>query len=478
MNTQRSTPDAIALTGAEALEIESRSIDYIPAHERRGHPKDLLSLWFGANTMAITLVTGGIAGTTGLGLVWCAVAIIIGAIFGTAAMAYHSAQGPKLGLPQMIQSRAQFGFYGANLPLIIVVAMYLGFYAGGAVIGSQALSLLFDLSNGTAVAILSALSLILVLFGYKMMHVLARVLTPIYAVVFTLLTVALISNWSSFPAAVSASATSFSMTPFMLILSIVAAYYITYGPYVADYSRYLPASTSTKSAFWYTFVGTIVSAIWIMVLGAAIQIAVGEIDTVTGTANVAASMGKWLKVVTLLTLVVGIINIGAFNIYGSMMSTLTIVTTFNQQLKPGQTVRSSLLVLLCAIGGAIAGVASQDFVHAYENFIFFLVTFLIPWSAVNLVDYYYVRRGNYSAEDLFKANGQYGRFNAIGLGSYLFGCLCQIPFISQDFYTGFIAKGMGFDVAWIVGMVVPGLVYYVLAPRKSSEMESQLLGKA
>lgn len=41
-------------------------------------------------------------------------------------MALHSAQGPRLGIPQMIQSRAQFGFCGAILPILLVILMYVG----------------------------------------------------------------------------------------------------------------------------------------------------------------------------------------------------------------------------------------------------------------------------------------------------------------------------------------------------------------
>jgi NCS1 family nucleobase:cation symporter-1 len=55
-------------------------------------------------------------------------------------MALHSAQGPKLGIPQMVQSRAQFGFLGEILPLILVVLMYIGFFAtSGALAGTAPL---------------------------------------------------------------------------------------------------------------------------------------------------------------------------------------------------------------------------------------------------------------------------------------------------------------------------------------------------
>jgi nucleobase:cation symporter-1, NCS1 family len=462
----------------EILKLERHGIDYIPRSERHGHPKDLFTLWFGANAMAVTLATGAIAGTTGLGLLWGSIAIIAGALIGTVFMAYHSAQGPRLGLPQMIQSRAQFGFYGANLPMIIVIAMYLGYYAGGAILGAQALNLLSGMSVGVGVALLTALSLVLVLFGYNLMHRVGWIITPIYIVVFTLLSATLIAHWHAFTLASALPNAHFELKAFFFIVSIIAAYYISYGPYVADYSRYLPVETSTAQTFWYTYAGTIASAIWIMVLGAGIQIAFGHDDAIAGAARVASGMGAWLQSITLITLVFGLANIGALNIYGAMMSSLTIVTSIFRSVTVKRIQRTAFIVALSVAGGLIAGAASNDFLHAYENFIFFIVTFLIPWSAINLVDYYWIRKGRYVPAELFTPDGRYGRFNAAGLVTYTLGCLCQIPFISQEFYTGRIAGKLGFDVAWIVGLIVPGSLYYLLTRRKLAYRDAQLPGTA
>jgi|SRR5882724_1130654 len=461
-----------AETKSQVLQLELHGIDFIPISERHGLPKDLFTLWFGANAMAITLATGAIAATTGLGLLWGSLAIIVGALVGTMFMAYHSAQGPKLGLPQMIQSRAQFGFYGANIPMIIVIAMYLGFYAGGAILGAQALNLIFGMSIGAGVAIITALALVLVSFGYNMMHLVGRIITPIYIAVFALLTVSLLKNWNSFPTSTAVTAPHLQLTPFLMVVSIIAAYYISYGPYVADYSRYLPVETSTSQAFWYTYAGVITSAVWIMVLGAGIQAAFGKDDAISGTAYVANSMGAWLRLLTLVTLVLGLTNIGAFNIYGAMMSSLTIVSSVFKRLKVNRFKRMVFLGGLAVAGGLIAAAASNDFLHAYENFIFFIVTFLIPWSAINLVDYYWIRKGRYTVVDLFTPVGQYGGFNVAGLGAYALGCLCQIPFINQEFYTGRIAAHIGFDVAWVIGLIVPGTIYYLLTRKKGGNVES------
>ncbi len=44
-------------------------------------------------------------------------------------MSLHALQGPRLGLPQMILSRAQFEVFGAVVPLVLVCVMYIGFFS-------------------------------------------------------------------------------------------------------------------------------------------------------------------------------------------------------------------------------------------------------------------------------------------------------------------------------------------------------------
>jgi hypothetical protein len=67
----------------------------------------------GGNT-SVSYATGAIGPLTGLSLPWTIVAIVGGSVFGTLFQAFHGAQGPRMGLPQMIQSRAQFGSRGAR----------------------------------------------------------------------------------------------------------------------------------------------------------------------------------------------------------------------------------------------------------------------------------------------------------------------------------------------------------------------------
>jgi purine-cytosine permease-like protein len=67
------------------------------------------------------MVTGFIGPSLGLSLARSVAAVVLGTCFGTFFMAFHANQGPRMGLPQMIQSRAQFGVRGAILPFAAVV---------------------------------------------------------------------------------------------------------------------------------------------------------------------------------------------------------------------------------------------------------------------------------------------------------------------------------------------------------------------
>ncbi|MBT2275702.1 cytosine permease, partial [Rhodococcus qingshengii] len=113
------------------LTPERRTIDVVPDAERHGTPRSQFTLWFGANMQITAIVDGALAVVFGADAIWAIVGLLIGNIFGGAVMALHSAQGPRMGLPQMISSRAQFGVKGAVVPLVLVILMYLGFAATG-----------------------------------------------------------------------------------------------------------------------------------------------------------------------------------------------------------------------------------------------------------------------------------------------------------------------------------------------------------
>ncbi|UUZ60331.1 purine-cytosine permease family protein [Nocardioides sp. B-3] len=150
--------------------IEQRSIDFIPAEERHGTARSLLFVWFAANTSITAVVTGALFVILGNSALWSIPAIVIGNIAGGFFTSLHSAQGPRLGVPQMIQSRAQFGYFGAILPLVLALMIFLGFYATGPVLGGQAIADLLHVSQQVGSVIFALMSTTLAIFGYRHIH--------------------------------------------------------------------------------------------------------------------------------------------------------------------------------------------------------------------------------------------------------------------------------------------------------------------
>src|SRR5256884_6537231 len=118
--------------------IEKRSIDYVPLAERHGEVWHLWPVWFSGDAHLATLAVGVLGITLGGNLLWTAVAVVAGCLLGTFFMAFHSTHGTQLGLPQMIQSRPQFGYRGALLVWAAALVAYIGHHALNPVLAAPA----------------------------------------------------------------------------------------------------------------------------------------------------------------------------------------------------------------------------------------------------------------------------------------------------------------------------------------------------
>src|ERR1700691_4637867 len=155
--------------------IELRSIDYVPDGERHGGLASQFTLWLAANLQITAIVTGALAVVFGGDVFWSLVALLLGQLAGGAVMALHAAQGPQLGLPQMISSRVQFGIYGAVIPIVAVCLMYVGFSASGCVLAGQAVGQLLHRDDGLGIGIFSVFIVVVTVCGYRVIHQLGRI---------------------------------------------------------------------------------------------------------------------------------------------------------------------------------------------------------------------------------------------------------------------------------------------------------------
>ena len=445
------------------MKVEKRSIDFIPEAERHGEPRSLFFVWFGANANITTVAAGVLPITMGLNLFWSALSILLGSLVGAVFMASHSAQGPRLGIPQMIQSRAQFGVFGAIVPLLFVMLIYLGFFVSNTLLAAQAIASSSPFNSVGNIVLLGGLCFIVALFGYSLIHRLQKLLSVVSIVVFGIASVIAITlpiepgQWT---------ANGFSLGSFLASVSIAVTWQLSYAPYVADYSRYLPTSTSPRHVFWYSYAGTVIGGSWLMLLGAVLAKAVTGFSDNVGLHLLTVLGGGTLLAVAFV--LYGQIAINVFNLYGAFMSTVTVIEPF-AALKVTPRVRATFMLIICAVATALCTLAKDDFIQYFLNFIFFMSYFLIPWTAINLVDYYALRKGVYQIADIFEPSGIYGRVNWIAVGVFLATIALEIPFMNTSFYVGPIATSLqGIDLAWLAGLLFPAICYYVLMIRRAT----------
>ena len=445
--------------------IEANTIHQIPLDERHGTPGDLFTIWFGANITILTVVTGALAPTIyHLSLLQSVLAIVLGNAVGGVFMALHAAQGPELGVPQMVQTRGQFGTLGAVAVIAVVVLMYAGFIAANLVLGGQSLHLLAGgLGTHAYAAVICAVSLVAAIYGHDAIHLYSKWLSWLAAAALLLC-----FFWLAFVHGIPAAAFAkgaFSINGFLGAVSVGALWQIAYAPYVADYSRYLPPGAGARQAFWASYAGCVLGSILPMVLGALLAAASGTADIMDAFS---ATLGPVvLFVVPVLSL--GIAAGSAMNIYCGVLSAITVVQSFLPRWRAQARDRVLASCAMAAVSVVLAVFTAGNFMENYTNFILLLLYVLVPWTAINLVDFYIIRHGAYDVDAFFRTDGgQYGRVNAPALLCYAMGIAVQIPFVSNPLYTGGVARLLGgADISWIVGLAVVGPAYWAVMRRKA-----------
>lgn len=442
--------------------VEARSLDWVPTSERHGRVGMQGPFWFMGNFQPFTLAIGLIGPTVGLSLLWTSIAGIAGILFGTLFMAFHATQGARLGLPQMIQSRAQFGYRGVLVPLVGSLVTFVAFNIVDTVIIGSGLQGIFGWNAVVVGIAVSVVATVLAIFGHDWLHLAFKVLIWISLPFWVVLTVGVLAG-AVHPTVTATGSGGFSGTGFLVMFTVAASYNITYAPYVSDYSRYLPEDTSPVRIVLSVFVGAAASPAWLIPLGAWFATRLGAEDALAGIHaagdQVFGGLGALLTVLGVLVLVATM----GLNAYSGMLSLVTGIDSV-RTLPRARSVRV-VAILALAVVWTVVGVGLSDASEAVNNALLIMLYLLAPWTAVNLVDYFFVRRSHYAIADLLDPDGVYGRWGRRGLIAYGVGILAELPFAHvEGVISGPVAGALGgVDLAPFVGLAVPAVLYLVLS---------------
>ena len=444
-------------------QVETRSVDFVPHAERFGKARDLRNVWFVGNVNLTAMATGVVALSLGANLIWTIIAVVTGSLFGTFFMAFHSAQGPQLGLPQLVQSRAQFGYIGAALTVwIFALANYVAYNTSDAILSGSAMHQIFKIPAELGFFIAAVIATVIAIYGYSQIHFVNRVLYWPSMIALGLMTIGVVVR-GKFPEG-AFDLSNFQLAPTMTAFVIIAGFQLGWAPYVSDYSRYLPAKEGVRATFHSTYWASALSGVWVFGLGALASGPNGDLTPVEAFKAVGDSIFSGFGTILLILLLAGLLIVMSVNAYGGSLTLISMLDSF-KSVKPTKKLRvAALLVMGISVWGIAQFVGEARFNSFYGNALVFLAYLFTPWTAVNLVDYFYVRKGVYVIGEIFKKDGIYGRWGWRGNLAYIIGFVVMIPFFVTTPFVGPIAKSLGsVDYSLFVGLPVSAIAYIILS---------------
>jgi nucleobase:cation symporter-1, NCS1 family len=361
-------------------------IEPVPQAERKLGFVDFAVLWGDLGIGLLVLLAGSFL-VPGLGVAQAVLAIVIGSVIGCGLLAGAGVIGSKLGAPTMVLLRPALGIRGSYLPTVLNIVQLIGWTIFEIVIMASAANAvsqsLFGLNSYALWAIVSAAVVIVMGVGGPMV-IIRQWLSKV--AVWVMLATTLWLTWRIFSSndiAALLQKPGDGSLPFWVAVDLVISMPVSWLPLVADYNRFARAP---RGAAWGTFAGFFVTNVWFMALGMLIlltsQVAQGPREFATAIALTAGALA-------LVILLVDETDNAWADLYSAAVSAQNIVPRARQ---------STLILVMGVLSLLIALVLD---VTQFENFLLLLGSFFVPLFGVLLADYFVMRKGKYTSEELY-----------------------------------------------------------------------------
>jgi purine-cytosine permease-like protein len=446
-------------------QIEFRSIDFVPEHERHGLVTDQGMFWFLGNFHFFSIAIGFVGPSLRLSMSATILAGTLGVLIGTIFQAFHASQGPELGLPQMIQSRAQFGFRGVIVPLAGALINFLGYNVVATILIAEGANALWHIDRMATAAVIALATSLLAIFGHDWLHRIFRLLFWVSLPLFIALSSAIMLHHAG---GMAEGTTHFSWAAFLTQLAAATSLNISSAPYVSDYSRYLPRETSRATIIANVFVGSSLSAIWLIAVGAWLASHTGMTDCLLALRNAGDAAATGLGSVLVATSICALAATIGMTTYSAAMTFITMADCL-RRIRATRRLRVVTILFLTAIWMTAAMSLAGNAVTYVNAMLVIILYFLCPWTAINLIDYFILRKGRYSISELFNPKGRYGVWNAKGLFAYAVGFCASVPFfVVPDIFTGPLAARIGgCDIGWLVSLAATSAAYLAVRRQRT-----------
>jgi purine-cytosine permease-like protein len=348
--------------------------------------------------------------------------------------------GKRGSAPTLALSRAAFGVHGNRLPALISWVLTVGWETILVILATLATAHAFDRlgwggGTGTEVVAMIVVALLTVVagvFGFDLIMRLQTWITVITAVL-TLCYIGLVwdkIHWHTVSNVPSGSA----QHVLGALILFMTGFGLGWVNAAADYSRYLPRSSSGRGVVFWTTFGGAVAPLLLVTFGLLLAGSSTKLSTAIGGDPIGAladQLPKGFMIPFVVVAVLGLIGGSVLDIYSSGLSLLTAGL-------PAPRYVAALIDGLVMLAGTIYGVFFADnFVGPFEGFLITLGVPIAAWCGIFLADLA-LRRRNYAEQELFTARGRYGGVRVLPLALLAAGTAVGWGLVINTTRTGWL----------------------------------------
>jgi len=402
------TPDDRAT--ARQLQVETHGLDVIADAERKGTPRTLFWPWFGANVSILGLSYGSFALGFGISFWQALVSGVLGIVFSFLLCGFIAVAGKRGSAPTMVLSRAAYGVRGNRLPSVISWVLTVGWETVLCALATMATATVFGRlgwGGGTetkvvALVVVGTLTVVGGVMGFDLIMRLQTLITVVTGVL-TVVYVALVADhihWSTVSAIPSGSAQEFIGA----LVFMMTGFGLGWVNAAADYSRYLPRSSSSRGVIGWTTFGASAAPLLLLVFGLLLAGSSSKLDAAVAADPIGALttlLPTWFLVPFAVVAVLGLVGGAVLDIYSSGLALLS------AGIRIPRHVAAFVDGVLMIAGSIYIVFLADDFLGQFMGFLTTLGVPIAAWCGIMLADLL-LRHRDYDEGDLYRPTGRYG----------------------------------------------------------------------
>ncbi|WP_419960795.1 NCS1 family transporter [Psychrobacillus sp. BM2] len=417
--------------------------------DRTVKPRDYIFMWMGDGVNIGNMTLGAsviVAGVATLNVFQTMLAALISIAIISTIFALNDRLGYTKGIPYVVQLRMSFGTKGTVISSLLRGIPAIVWYGIQSWIGGTALNEIAKIvTDGSfdnifvCFVVLQLIQIVISLYGFHAIKWVETFASIVFMIGLIYVFGLLVSNYSTEIAHTWVKAEGSWGLPFFGLIMVFLGNYAGIFVSAADYSRELKTGISNKKRGLLYFTPITLAYGFVIVIGAMLASA-------TGVTNPAMALpividNPYISVAVSAFIVLTVI---ATNMVANVVPPAYVITLLTKLKYKVSAIITGLLAL-CAFPWLLVQESSAA---GLNLFVLIYSAFLGPVISILLVEYYILRKQKVNTTDLYNEEGPYAGYNPAGLIAMLIGAAAAFVEV---------------ELAWIIGVVVAGVAYYLLS---------------